>query len=217
MYKPFDSQGTNKSHVYLELLVCDEHIFEENLCKLLSDGDYLTAKVWGPLLETLFRGTGIILHWKDTVSENVKATARSIKLDLRATCDENKFWKRNSWSWKGWVVAKEIQRSKIWTKWSKASQTHIEVHHQFIPLLSLWINWKQQCTPMQLVHMMVVYIFEQSYCYVFSRNPSWSQKWRYRQDGRNIKPCEVNKHQHLFETNNDWFKLFLFIETRDRC
>ncbi|KAG1168419.1 hypothetical protein G6F70_009124 [Rhizopus microsporus] len=50
--------------------------------KLLSEGDYV-VKVWGPLLETLFRGSGTVLHWGDTVAENIKATGRNIKMDLR--------------------------------------------------------------------------------------------------------------------------------------
>jgi hypothetical protein len=35
------------------------------------------------LLETLFRGSETVLHWGDTVAENIKATGRNIKMDLR--------------------------------------------------------------------------------------------------------------------------------------
>lgn len=62
----------------LELLLYDSYIFDEKDSKLLSEGDYV-AKVWRPLLETLFRGSGIVLHW----AENIKATGRNIKMDLR--------------------------------------------------------------------------------------------------------------------------------------
>ena len=63
-------------------MLYDSYIFDEKDSKLLSEGDYV-VKVWGPLLETLFRGSGTVLHWGDTVAENIKATGRNIKMDLR--------------------------------------------------------------------------------------------------------------------------------------
>ncbi|KAL7330651.1 hypothetical protein PS15p_205562 [Mucor circinelloides] len=66
----------------LELLPYDSYIFDEKESKLLSEGDYV-VKVWGPLLETLVRGSGTVLHWGNTVAENIKATGRNIKMDLR--------------------------------------------------------------------------------------------------------------------------------------
>ncbi|KAG0740990.1 hypothetical protein G6F35_003293 [Rhizopus arrhizus] len=113
MYKPFDKYGTNKRLyiLMLELLVYDECIFDEKLCKLLSEGDYL-VKVWGPLFETLFRGTGVILHWGDTVAENVRAMARSIKLDLRLMM--NMDYEKGIPDLGSSELAKDIHRSKFY-------------------------------------------------------------------------------------------------------
>lgn len=84
MFKTNEKYGTTKKLqiMILELLLYDSYIFDENESKLLSEGD-LVVKVWGPLLETLFRGSGTVLHWGDTVAENIKATGRNIKMDLR--------------------------------------------------------------------------------------------------------------------------------------
>ena len=68
MFKTNEKYGTTKKlHVMiLELLLYDSYIFDEKDSKLLSEGDYV-VKVWGPLLETLFRSSGTMLHWGDTV------------------------------------------------------------------------------------------------------------------------------------------------------
>lgn len=84
MFKTNEKYGiTKKLHaMILELLPYDSYIFDEKESKLLSEGDYV-VKVWGPLLETLVRGSGTVLHWGNTVAENIKATGRNIKMDLR--------------------------------------------------------------------------------------------------------------------------------------
>lgn len=68
--------------IMLELMLYDSYIFDPKDSKFLSEGDYV-VKVWGPLLETLFRGSGAILHWGDTVPDNIRAVNRTIKMDLR--------------------------------------------------------------------------------------------------------------------------------------
>ncbi|CAO0793306.1 unnamed protein product [Mucor circinelloides] len=72
MFKTNEKYGNMKKlHVMiLELLLYDSYIFNEKESKLLSEGDYV-VKVWGPLLKTLFRGSGTVLHWGDTVAENI--------------------------------------------------------------------------------------------------------------------------------------------------
>lgn len=68
--------------IILDLMLYDSYIFDPTDSNNLSEGDYV-VKVWGPLLETLFRGSGVILHWGDTVPENIKAENKIIKMDLR--------------------------------------------------------------------------------------------------------------------------------------
>ncbi|KAI9252217.1 hypothetical protein EDC94DRAFT_621199 [Helicostylum pulchrum] len=68
--------------IILDLMLYDSYIFDPTDSNNLSEGDYV-VKVWGLLLETLFRGSGVILHWGDTVPENIKAENKIIKMDLR--------------------------------------------------------------------------------------------------------------------------------------
>ncbi|CEP17758.1 hypothetical protein [Parasitella parasitica] len=74
------------------------YIFDPKDSKFLPEGDYV-VKVWGPSLKTLFRGSGSVLHWGDTVPDNVKAVGRTIKMDLRiinSLGDEKGFWKSSN-------------------------------------------------------------------------------------------------------------------------
>lgn len=113
MFKTNEKYGTTKKlHIMiLELLLYDSYIFDENESKLLSEGD-LVVKVWGPLLETLFRGSGTVLHWGDTVAENIKATGRNIKMDLRILSSLNS--EKTVPNLATGEIAKDIWKSKLY-------------------------------------------------------------------------------------------------------
>ncbi|KAG1038447.1 hypothetical protein G6F43_012685 [Rhizopus delemar] len=80
-------------------------------------GDYV-VKVWGPLLETLFRGSGAILHWGDTVPDNIRAVNRTIKMDLRIinSLDDEKIMPDFATG----EIAKSILKSKFYKDKLKA-------------------------------------------------------------------------------------------------
>lgn len=63
MFKTNEKYDTTKKlHVMiLELLLYNSYAFDEKDSKLLSEG-YYVVKVWRPLLETLFRGSGTVIH-----------------------------------------------------------------------------------------------------------------------------------------------------------
>ncbi|KAI8887283.1 hypothetical protein K501DRAFT_330694 [Backusella circina FSU 941] len=84
MFKSKEKYSISKKlhTIILELMLYDSYIFDPKDSKFLSEGDYV-VKVWGPLLENLFRGSGSVLHWGDTVPDNIKAVGRTIKMDLR--------------------------------------------------------------------------------------------------------------------------------------
>lgn len=84
MFKSKEKYSTSKKlcMIMLELMLYDSYIFDPKDSKFLSEGDYV-VKVWGPLLETLFRGSGSVLHWGDTIPDNIKALGKTIKMDLR--------------------------------------------------------------------------------------------------------------------------------------
>jgi hypothetical protein len=102
----------------LELLLYDSYIFDEDEYKLLSEGDY-QVKIWGPLMETIFRGSGIILHWGDTIPSNCKRAGKKIKMDLRVIA--NTLTKQDVQADTGaGELAKEIEKSKFYKDKLKA-------------------------------------------------------------------------------------------------
>ncbi|KAG2227677.1 hypothetical protein INT45_004719 [Circinella minor] len=113
-FKTKEKYGTTKKLyvIILELMLYDDYIFDQKTSKLLSEADYV-VKVWGgPLFETLFRGSGTILHWGDTVAENIKATGHNIKIDLRIiSCLDNEKMAPNFATGE---VAKDIWISKFY-------------------------------------------------------------------------------------------------------
>ncbi|CAO3625160.1 unnamed protein product [Mucor hiemalis] len=75
--------STKRVYIFvIELLLHDEYIFDEEKSEQLSEADIL-IKAWGQLLEMVFRWSGVILHWGDTVPNNCKQEEKRIKLDLR--------------------------------------------------------------------------------------------------------------------------------------
>lgn len=113
MFRTKEKYGTTKKlhMIMLELLLYDGYIFDEKDSKLLSEGDYV-VKVWGPLLETLFWGSGTVLHWGDTVAENAKATGQSIKMDLRIISSFDS--QKNVPNFATGEIAKDIWMSKFY-------------------------------------------------------------------------------------------------------
>lgn len=60
------------------------NVFEHET--MLSEGDFI-VKIWGPILENLFAGTSVILHWGDTLSEISEDNETSRRrMDLRFLC-----------------------------------------------------------------------------------------------------------------------------------
>lgn len=57
-------------------------IFKEGSQEFLSEQDYV-IKIWGQLIEIIFRETGIYAHWGDTVSDQVLSAGARFRMDLR--------------------------------------------------------------------------------------------------------------------------------------
>lgn len=68
------------AHV-VETLLYNEYMFNEDEASFVTEADFI-VKLWSRLLELTFRGTGVILHWGDTIPENCKTSFR-MKFDLR--------------------------------------------------------------------------------------------------------------------------------------
>lgn len=51
----------------------------------MSEGDFI-IKVWGPILEKLFAGTNVFLHWGDTLSVTSDNDSTKRRTDVRLLC-----------------------------------------------------------------------------------------------------------------------------------
>lgn len=215
MYKPFDKYGTNKRLyiLMLELLVYDEYIFDEKLCKLLSEGDYL-VKVWGPLFETLFRGTSVTLHWGDTVAENVKAMARSIKLDLRIMM--NLDYEKGLPDLGSGELAKDFYSSKFYRdKLKTVLSSKIDLNQMIESFPNSYEGAPQIYIPFIIMNQLeaTVYSLQLTHngLYVLSEVVTISLPGTLIEvkDGgiermvEGLNLVKVNKHQHLFIANNE--------------
>lgn len=58
------------------------YIFNPQESKFLSEEDYV-VKVWGPEPRNKVSNNVSVLHWGDTVPDNIKAEGKTIKMDLR--------------------------------------------------------------------------------------------------------------------------------------
>lgn len=69
-------------------------------------------------METLFRGSGAVLHWGDTVPDNIRAVNRTIKMDLRIinSLDDEKIMPDFATG----EIAKSILKSKFYKDKLKA-------------------------------------------------------------------------------------------------
>ncbi|CEP13599.1 hypothetical protein [Parasitella parasitica] len=71
----------------VELHAEDSEVFDQEAN--LSEGDYI-VKIWGPVIEKLFRGKKVFTHWGDTISANGNEETLNRKMDLRFLCMTNK-------------------------------------------------------------------------------------------------------------------------------
>ncbi|KAF7721385.1 hypothetical protein EC973_004814 [Apophysomyces ossiformis] len=78
----------------LQLMEFHKYLFNQNHSKL-SEGDYV-VKVWGPILETLFRSTDLRCKWNETIASCTAEAAvlqegarkMGLKADLRIVADD---------------------------------------------------------------------------------------------------------------------------------
>lgn len=57
-------------------------VFTNSIQDFLSEQDFI-IKFWGPLVEIIFRGTGILPHWGDTTSKETISAGKRFRMDLR--------------------------------------------------------------------------------------------------------------------------------------
>ncbi|KAI8143426.1 hypothetical protein BJV82DRAFT_668481 [Fennellomyces sp. T-0311] len=72
----------------IKLHLYSEYLFLPHRVSNVSETDYI-VKVWGPLIEFAFRGTGIEPRWGETISEITIKSGHRMKMDLRLTTAEN--------------------------------------------------------------------------------------------------------------------------------
>lgn len=104
---------TKRLYIFvLELLLYDGYIFDEDEAEKFSEHDY-QVKVWGQLMETVFRGSGVILHWSDRVSANCKRAGQRMKMDLRVIA--NTLTKQDVQADTGaGELSKKVEKSKLY-------------------------------------------------------------------------------------------------------